>query len=369
MFPGVAMSATVEYYCSFLRAATVQSRQLLEMRLKCTESRWISNRFFQSAHHMDLSALTLTQLRYLVAVESQRSFRGAAEQCHVSQPALSMQVQKAEDLLGQVVFDRSQQPVVPTERGKALLRQAQVVLRELDRFRDLLTPDGQVAGRYRLGVIPTLATTLLPLLLPRFCQHFPDVELVVEETQTDTLVERLLDDSLDGGLAATPLSVAGIFEEPLYDEPLFAYLPPRHALAKKQTLRQSDLVGEHLWLMAEGHCFRTQVMQLCRVDRQATGSDAVRFESGSFETLVQLVDRGFGITVLPALSVDQLPHKRQRSRVRAFSAPTPVRQVSFVYAREHLRRRIGEAIVDCVQEGLPESVRRSPRKRALLPPK
>jgi LysR family hydrogen peroxide-inducible transcriptional activator len=279
-----------------------------------------------------------------------------------------MQVQKAGDLLGQVVFDRSQQPVMPTERGLALLRQAQVVLRELDRFRDILATGGQLAGRYRLGVIPTLATTLLPLLLPRFCGEFPEVELVVEETQTDVLVERLLADSLDGGLAATPLDIAGIFEEPLYDEPLFAYLPPRHAFAKKKTLQQSDLVGEHLWLMAEGHCFRTQVMQLCRIDRRITQSRAVRFESGSFETLVQLVDRGFGITVLPALSVEQLPHKRQQSRVRPFVAPTPVRQVSFVYAREHLRRQIGDAIVACVHDGLPESVRRSPRKRALLSP-
>ncbi len=317
---------------------------------------------------MDLSALTLTQLRYLVAVESQRSFRSAAERCHVTQPALSMQVQKAEDLLGIVVFDRSQQPVVPTEQGLVFLRQAQSVLREVERFRDVLAEDGELTGRYRLGVIPTLATTLLPLLLPKFAADNPAVELVVEETQTDALVERLLADDLDGGLAATPLDESGIFEQPLYEEALFAYLPPRHPLAKRKTVRQSDLVGEHLWLMAEGHCFRTQVMQLCRVDRRSIQAEGVRFESGSFETLIQLVDRGFGVTVLPALSVEQLPLKRQGQRVRPFSAPTPVREVSLVYAREHLRRRVGNAIANCVKQQLPPSVRLSPRKREVLTP-
>ncbi|MEZ4224162.1 MAG: LysR substrate-binding domain-containing protein [Polyangiaceae bacterium] len=316
---------------------------------------------------MDLSALTLTQLRYLVAVESQRSFRGAAELSHVSQPALSMQVQKAEDLLGLAIFDRSQQPVVPTEAGVELLQQARVVLREVDRFRDIVTHERPLSGRYRLGVIPTLATTLLPLLLPRFCAAFPEVELVVEETQTSVLIERLLSDQLDGGLAATPLDTSGIHERVLFQEPLYAYLSPKHALAKKKLLRQSDLVGEHLWLMAEGHCFRTQVMQLCRIDRRSTSSDGVRFESGSFETLVQLVDRGFGVTVLPALSVERL-QKRQLQRVRPFAAPTPVREVSFVHAREHLRRPIGDAIVESLLAELPASVTQRSQRRAVLAP-
>lgn len=173
---------------------------------------------------IDLWSLTLTQLRYIVAVDRHRSFRVAAEHCRVSQPALSMQIQKLEEILGAAIFDRSHQPVLTTDRGAAIAAQARVILRECERLGDLAQVGEAPSGTYRLGVIPTLAPSLVPLLLPRFVAAYPRVSLVVEERPTDALIQGLLDDSLDGGLAATPLDVPLVRERPLFLEPFYVYL-------------------------------------------------------------------------------------------------------------------------------------------------
>lgn len=294
---------------------------------------------------MDLSNVTLTQLRYVAAVDRFRSFRAAAEHCHVSQPALSMQVGRLEELLESTLFDRSRQPVVVTERGAAIVAQARAILREMERLGDTARSSSEIAGRYRLGVIPSLAPTLVPRFLPAFARAYPKVELIVEETQTEALLSRLQGDSIDGGIAVTPLGVGAVHEHELFKEPLYAYLSPRHPLAKRARVRQSDLVDEQLWLMAEGHCFRTQVLHLCGADLTGTPRP-VRFESGSFETLVRLVDAGQGVTVLPELVVQGLPRAQQQSRVRPFAPPVPVRQVSFIHVREHLHRPIAAALIE-----------------------
>lgn len=302
---------------------------------------------------MDLSNVTLTQLRYLVAVDRHRSFRAAAEHCHVSQPALSMQIGKLEEMLGLTLFDRSRQPVVPTERGAAVVSQARTILRETERLGAMVQDTDAIAGRYRLGVLPSLAPTLVPLFLPEFSRRYPDVELIVEEVQTDPMLRRLQDDALDGGIAVTPLGVPGLYERPLFQEPFYVYLGPRHPLRRRARIRQSDLYDEQLWLMPEGHCFRTQVLQLCRADRRAKpGSAGPRCESGSFETLIRLVDAGLGLTILPDLVVRELPARRRRAQVRPFASPVPVRQVSFVHLRAELHRAIVDALVATLGEAL-----------------
>lgn len=298
---------------------------------------------------MDLSNLTLTQLRYLVAVDRFRSFRSAAEHCHVSQPALSMQIGKLEETLGLSLFDRSRQPVVPTERGALVVAQARTILRETERLEDVVSVTSPVAGRYRLGVLPSLAPTLVPLFVPDFSRRHPQVELVVEELMTDQMLQALDRDALDGGVAVTPLGAPGLHERELFQEPLYVYLSPAHALRRRARIRQSDLADEQLWLMPEGHCFRAQVLQLCSADRITAG---VRLESGSFETLIRLVDSGLGLTILPELVVRELPARRRKAQVRPFAPPIPVRQVSFVYLRAHLRRAVAEALIETIGERL-----------------
>jgi len=307
---------------------------------------------------MDLSALTLTHLRYLVAIDNTRSFRAAADECRVSQPTLSTQLQKVEEIVGARLFDRSRQPVVPNDVGARVTAQARVILRETNRLGEVARP-GALEGTFRLGVIPTLASSLVPLLLPRFAKLHPRVELVLEEVQTERMVARLQDDSLDGGLAATPLGSPMVFERPVCREPLWVYLSPHHPLTRRARIRQSELADECVWLMPEGHCFRTQVLHLCNLrhaGKRPSDGASIRFESGSFETLIRLVDAGLGLTILPELVVRALPPATRRARVRPFEGSTPVREVSFVRIREHLRREVADAIVDALLATLPSDV-------------
>ncbi|HSC89367.1 MAG TPA: hydrogen peroxide-inducible genes activator [Polyangiaceae bacterium] len=300
---------------------------------------------------VDLSQVTLTQLRYAIAVADVKNFRLAAERCHVSQPALSMQIQKLEELLGVVLFDRGKKPVLVTDEAEPVLGQMRTILRETERLGQLANDEQAIAGPYRLGVIPTLSPTVLPLFLGRFLKKYPDVELTIEELQTHDIIERLSQDALDGGLAATPLEVPGLDEAVLGNEVFLAYLPPGDELARKATLHQSDLAERPLWVMPEGHCFRTQVLSYCasrtrRGKRAGEGpiSPGVRFESGSFDTLIRLVDSGMGLTVLPELVAAALPAARRKAQVRPLVGPVPVRQIGFVTARSQLRRRVAEAL-------------------------
>lgn len=320
---------------------------------------------------MDLSALTIQQLRYVVAVDEQRSFREAALHCHVSQPALSSQVKKVEDLLGLCIFDRSRQPVVPTDRGIAVVAQARVVIQELDRIRLLIGRQEELSGPYRLGIIPTLVPTLIPPVVARFAATHPRVELEIEEAKTDALVRRLREGSLDAGLAATPLHVPALHERVICHEPFHVYVSPGHPFAARAAIRQEDLVREKPWLLSEGHCFRTQVLSLCRDGRSTHGTSccSVQYDGGSFEALIRLVDAGVGVTVLPELVVQQLPSDRRAAQVRPFASPQPVREIALIVAREEERRPVADALFNTLVQALPAELRgRKPRPAAIIEP-
>jgi LysR family hydrogen peroxide-inducible transcriptional activator len=314
---------------------------------------------------MDLSALTIQQLRYVVAVDRHRSFREAARACHVSQPALSAQIKKVEDMLSFHIFDRSRQPVATTDRGRQTVAHARSVLDQIEHFAEIADGNEQIAGPYRLGILPTLASTILPRLLPSFVKAFPLVELEVVEAQTEVLVRRLRDGSVDGGIAITPLDVPGIHERVICHEAFLAYLPPRHPLGEKERIRQAALVGEHVWLLSEGHCFRTQALHLCGIDRRRTDpeSPSVAFDGSSFDTLMNLVDAGLGITIVPELLTHGFSAARRAAQVRRFGDPEPKREISFLATREHLRRGIADAVVASLKNGLP-SPSQEGRRRA-----
>lgn len=316
---------------------------------------------------MDLSQVTLIQMRYAVAVEETRSFRRAAERCHISQSGLSMQVQKLEDLLGLTLFDRSKKPVLVTQEGQRAIGQMRMVLREMERLGQVLAEQGEVSGPYRLGIIPTLATSVLPLFLRELTEDHPRVELNLEELKTEEIIARLRADTLDAGLAATPLLAHGIEETPLGQEPLFAYLAPSDALGRKKAVTEEDLRQRELWVMPEGHCFRTQVLSFCQ-PTEPKAPPRVHFESGSFETLMRLVDDGLGATIIPALIVLQLPASKRRAQVRPLKGPTPTREIGLVTSRSELRRRINDALSDILRRRLKETLGAAPRRaRVLLP--
>jgi LysR family hydrogen peroxide-inducible transcriptional activator len=306
---------------------------------------------------MNLSALTVQQLRYLIALDRHRNFGDAAMACHVSQPALSSQVKKVEELLGVRIFDRSRQPILPTERGERVIVQARRALEQIDRIGLVASEQEDLCGPYRLGVIPTLASTLLPLFLPIFARKHPGVSLEIVETKTEVMLRALREGSLDSGIAATPLNLPGIGEHVVCREAFYAYLPPNHPLTPRARLRQADLLDEPVWLLGEGHCFRSQVLALCSADRKPHADAAhVSFDVSSFETLVGMVDAGFGVTILPELFIRRLT-REQRAQVRPFILPEPVREIGFLHAREHLRQAIGAELYRCLRESIPLPLR------------
>ena len=317
---------------------------------------------------MDLGQVTLTQMRYAVAIEDAHSFRQAAERCHVSQSGLSMQLGKLEELLGVVLFDRSKKPLLVTPEGVPALAQMRAVLRETERLGQVVAEGEQPAGRFRLGVIPTLAPTVLPLFIGRFAAAHPRVELAVEELKTEDVIARLRADTLDAGLVATPLGVAGFREEVLAHERLLAYLPPRDGLLRKKTVSQAALSERDLWIMPEGHCCRSQVLSYCGGGDPRPRPAQIQFESGSFETLVRLVDEGLGATVLPELVVRGLPATRRKRQARPLVAPTPVREIGLVTARNHLRRRVSDALVTEIRQALTEALTPTSRGAVVLDP-
>lgn len=314
---------------------------------------------------MDLSQVTLTQMRYAIAVEEARSFRRAAEKAHVSQSGLSMQIQKLEELLDVVLFDRSRKPVLVTDAGADALAQMRVVLRETERLGQIVAAHGEPSGPHRLGVIPTLAASVLPLFLRELVERYPQVELSVEELKTEDIIARLQADTLDAGIAATPLDVPGLKEAPLGYEALYAYLPDGDPLLKKKSVTDDDLRGRELWVMPEGHCFRTQVLSFC--ERPRAVEPRIHFESGSFQTLMRLVDDGLGTTVLPALVVRELDSAR-RERVRPMRRPIPVREIGLVTARTELRKQVNDALTELIREKLGDVLGPMPKRAEILAP-
>ncbi len=295
--------------------------------------------------------MTLQQLQYVVALADHGQFVKAARACHVTQPTLSMQVKQLEEELGVVLFDRRQQPLRATAEGAPIIAQARVVLREAGQVRQLTHElRGGLAGTVRLGVIPTLAPYLLPLFLTRFAQDHPEVTLSIQELRTQEIVEALRQGRLDLGLLVTPMALDDIEEVPLFQEPFLAYLPEGHALAGRKRIARKDLRRQPLWVLGEGHCFREQMLNLC--DRpQAAGLGNVLYESGSIETLKQLVVHGDGITLVPALSVGSGdPHARR------FEAPEPVRQVSLALRRPFVRRRLVGTLAAAIKAAVPRSM-------------
>lgn len=297
---------------------------------------------------MDLTQVTLTQMRYALSILELGNFRAAAESVFVSQSALSMQLQKLEDLLGVTLFDRSKKPVLVTEEGRVALEQMRVIVTETERLAQVLSNDEEPAGPFRLGVIPSMSASLVPLFLGEFVQRFPKVELSIEEITTEESIRQLRRGQLDAVLCATPLRTPGFVEEVLAHEPLVAYLPPKHPLLKKKSVSQKDLAERPLWVMPEGHCFRTQVLSYCQ-HKSTTSPGGVHFESGNFETLIQLVDRGLGATILPALIAEGLQQKGQRGRLRPLMGPRPVREIALVSARKDLRKRIRDVLFETLK--------------------
>jgi len=298
--------------------------------------------------------MTITQLNYIIAVDTYRHFGRAAEACFVTQPTLSMQIQKLEDQLGVILFDRSTQPISTTPLGKKIVDQARIVVAESEKIEQLAQiGTGDLRGDLRLGIIPTVATNLIYRFVDRFRFEMPDVHLVIEELQTDQILDAFKRNELDAAILATPLDHKGITEIPLYYEPFMAFVPEGHRLAKDEFVLSSELQISDLLLLNEGHCFRNSVLNIC--GQQSAGKRQIELESGNFETLIKLAQLGYGMTLLPYLTAIDLP-KDLRASVKPIAEPTPSREISLIYSQNHVKSavvdKLGPLIRKCVPERL-----------------
>lgn len=297
---------------------------------------------------------TLTQLEYIIAVDRERHFGKAARACHVSQPSLSAQIQKVEEELGFVLFDRLKKPVLPTERGRAFIEQARIVLHEQQKLLEIASADANVpSGNFRLGIIPTIAPYLLPLFIEAFSQAYPRVLLKVDELKTENILRELNDDALDAAILATPLHEEGLRERRLYYEPFHLYVGKEHKLAVHKKVREDELDAAEMWLLQDGHCFRQQASKICSRKNEKSVFANIEFEGGNLETLRYLIREGRGYTLVPELFVTTLSAAERQTHVRDFATPVPSREVSLVFRRNQWKSDILKAIELTVKAALP----------------
>ncbi len=296
--------------------------------------------------------ISLTQLEYILAIDNYRHFAKAAEACLVTQPTLSMQLKKLEEELKIDIFDRSKQPIIPTDAGKDIIEQARIILREAKKLENIAKHyDDTFEGSLVIGIIPTIAPYLLPYFLGDFLKKYKKIKLVIQELTTEEIIYKLNKDEIDAGILATPLHEINILEEPLFYEEIKIYAHYNHPLTKKKILDPKDIQRDDIWMLSKGNCFRNQVINICtnpmRVDEQ------LRYESGSIETLKKMVDTEGGFTLLPELAVLELSTKKLNN-VAEFKKPKPLREISIVYARSVSKKKLIDVVKKLITESVPE---------------
>lgn len=298
--------------------------------------------------------MTLQQLEYIVAVYRLRHFGKAAEQCGVTQPTLSSMVQKLEDELGVRIFERSTQGVTPTAVGRLVVEQAWRVLTRARKIKEIVAEEKQsVAGEFRLGILPTIAPYLLPRFLRGLHEEYPSLDLRVMEMKTDETKRALTRGEIDAAVLVSLDHMEGFTQTTLYYEQFLCYVSRGNALWSRSSIRASDLGGEFLWLLDEGHCFRDQLVKFC--DLKAARRSKTMYSLGSIETFMRMVESGQGVTFIPELALSQLSES-QRSLVRPFALPIPVREVVLMTTKTFVRHAVLGAVAESIRRCVPENM-------------
>jgi len=302
--------------------------------------------------------MTLQQLEYIVALDTYRHFVTAAEHCFVTQPTLSMQVLKLEEEIGTLIFDRKKQPVEPTKAGTQILLKARQILREVNQLKALVSDEKEsTEGLFRLGIIPTVAPYLIPLFVGEFMKEHPKTSLSIEEMKSSDIIEGLKNDTLDLGILATPLSEKQLREVPLYYEPFLLYVSEHHPLYKKKVVQSKDVNQEGLWILNQGHCFRSQVLNICKPKNQVD-KVGLHYESGSIETLKKIIDANDGYTLVPELSIT---NDQDKKLSRRFEEPQPVREISIVTHNSFTKEVLIEDLRKSILNKLPSTFKKNKR--------
>lgn len=304
---------------------------------------------------------SLTQLEYILAVQKLGHFAKAAEFCNVTQPTLSMQIQKLEESLNVIIFDRSKKPILLTDIGVKIIEQIRLVVSEANKIENIIQMnlENKLVGNLELAVIPTVAPYLLPKLLPVLEKKFPGINLQIKELQTHQIIEALNTDEIDVGLLATPLNSPKIIEQPIYFEPFSVMCGKNHPLANQKKVKYSSLKSDDIWLLEEGHCLRNQVLDVCSLKSEKIQKRKYKFESGNLETLKNLVNSYGGYTLLPWLAKDNLG---KNSRLIEFERPIPAREIGLVHRREHYKIELIKALSEAISDCIPEHIRKIKQK-------
>jgi LysR family transcriptional regulator, hydrogen peroxide-inducible genes activator len=291
--------------------------------------------------------MNLQQFEYIIAVDRLKNFTRAAEQCFVTQATLSAMVKKLEEELDVIIFDRKGSPVITTEVGKEIIREAEILMRNASRIKDLASESkGLIRGTLKLGIIPTIASSLLPLVIYKLLESFPEMKLEIQELVSDEIVLQIKSGRLDAGIIATPWKDESIEEDILYYEALMVYGIDE---IERKYILPNELIGEKIWLLEEGHCLRDQFINYCSLKKKISIPANLKFEANSFETLLNMVDQMGGLTLIPELYYRLLAHER-KMKVRQFQEPLPVREISLIYHRPYAKINLIQAVGKLVKE-------------------
>jgi LysR family hydrogen peroxide-inducible transcriptional activator len=304
--------------------------------------------------------MTLTELKYIVAVAREKHFGHAAEACFVAQPTLSVAIKKLEDELGVIIFERGGTEISTTPLGAQIVAQAERVLEQTAAIKEIAKQNKDpLAGPFRLGIIYTIAPYLLPPLVRTMIDTVPQMPLVLQENFTVRLLELLRQGELDAAIMALPFPDQGLMLQPLYDEPFVVAVPRHHPWAQREAIHADELKSETMLLLGTGHCFRDQVLEVCpELSRFSAASDGIQrtFEGSSLETIRHMVASGIGITVLPLASVPDMEAKNGMLRYVPFSPPEPSRRVVIAYRKSFTRvaaiEAVHRAVLDCGLRGV-----------------
>jgi len=291
--------------------------------------------------------MTITQLKYLLAVAEYKNFTVAAEHSFVTQPTLSMQIQKLEDELAITIFNRKKKPIELTSIGEKIIQQAKLIVDESNRINDIVDQQkGFIGGEFKLGIIPTIMPTLLPFFLKNFLKKYPKVKLIIEELTTEQIIKKLGEGYLDVGIAATPLENEAIKERPIYYEPFVGFVSNDHRLFNQANISEEDLDIDDVLLLEDGHCFKNSVINICQ-NKNSLDHHPFQLESGNISTLIKLSKEGLGMTLIPYLHTLELPDQDKKN-LREFSNSVPAREVSIIYHKSQLKMQLIEALKNTI---------------------
>lgn len=297
--------------------------------------------------------ITLTQLEYIVAVDTYRHFGRAAESCFITQPTLSMQIKKLEEDLEIIIFDRSRHPLLPTDVGQRIIEQSRIVLKQNEEINNIVKDHkNQVSGLIRIGIIPTMAPYLLPIFIGSYKRKYPNIFIKVIEETTANIVNLLNKDLIDVGILATPLKEDKINEKPIFYEEMLIYANPSHPIHKLKEITVKDIATPEIWLLSDGHCFRDHVINLCSFLGTTDSQLPFHFEAGSLETLMNIVDKEGGLTLIPELAKLNMSEKKLFN-VKSFTNFKPLREVSLVYSRHFAKYKLINLLWREIRESIP----------------